>query len=82
MSKLSTVGLWTAAYGASEIDRLCNEVKEVEQKAKNILNEIIKPGMSDFEKELAIHDYIVENTTYDYDNYIRRTIPRESYSPY
>lgn len=37
-------------------------------KAKKIIKDIIKPGMSEFEKERAIHDYIVLNSKYDYDN--------------
>jgi len=36
-------------------------------KVRQILEKIIKPGMSDIEKELAIHDYIATNTRYDYD---------------
>ncbi|MFL0194345.1 cell wall-binding repeat-containing protein [Clostridium sp. WILCCON 0269] len=34
--------------------------------ADEIIDEVIKPGMSDFEKELALHDYIIENATYNY----------------
>ncbi len=33
-------------------------------KLVEIMDEIIKPGMSDYEKELAIHDYIVANCRY------------------
>ncbi len=33
-------------------------------KTVEILEEIIKPGMTDYEKELAIHDYIVANCKY------------------
>lgn len=33
-------------------------------KAKSVLEDIIDNSMSDFERELAIHDYIVENTEY------------------
>ena len=36
-------------------------------KSKEIINLVIKDGMSDYEKELAIHDYIVGNTHYDTD---------------
>ena len=39
------------------------------KKAGTILASIIKPGMSDGEKELAIHDYIIANTVYDYDSF-------------
>ena len=35
----------------------------------NIIDEIIEPGMSDYEKELAIHDYIVQNCEYGYTDY-------------
>ena len=47
--------------------------------ARSILNQIIKSGMNDWEKALAIHDYLCENITYDYDNYLNDTIPQESY---
>lgn len=35
-------------------------------KVSEILNQIIKPGMTDYEKELAIHDYIVVHCEYGY----------------
>lgn len=36
------------------------------EKVEQILAQIIKPGMSDYEKELAIHDYIVVHCQYGY----------------
>ncbi len=42
----------------------------------------VKSGMSDVEKLLALHDYLVFNCTYDYGNYINGTIPYSSYSAY
>lgn len=38
-------------------------------KVVEILDQIIKPGMSDYEKELAIHDYIVTHCSYGYTEY-------------
>ncbi|MGN0368001.1 MAG: transglutaminase domain-containing protein [Wujia sp.] len=35
-------------------------------KVEEVLASIIKPGMSDYDKELAIHDYIVKNCKYGY----------------
>lgn len=35
------------------------------KKAGAIISKVIKPGMSDLEKEIAIHDYIISNTVYD-----------------
>lgn len=57
-------------------------VKQIYDRAVEIVNEIIEPGMSEWERELAIHDYIVLNTQYDYDNYLNGTVPADSYSAY
>ncbi|QSZ27533.1 S-layer homology domain-containing protein [Aceticella autotrophica] len=51
-------------------------------KAKEIIAQIIKPGMTDLEKAKAIHDYIALNTKYDSENFIKNTIPPESYTAY
>lgn len=62
------------------------EVKEminaVEEKSLEIIKKEIKPGMTDLEKEKALHDYIVLNTRYDYENYQNNDIPKESYTTY
>ncbi|MHC1685993.1 MAG: transglutaminase domain-containing protein [Clostridiaceae bacterium] len=58
------------------------KLKAVNSKVEEIASEIIKPGMSNIEKEQAIHDYIVNNTSYDYDNYIKETVPEDSYNAY
>ena len=36
------------------------------KKAQSIIKKIIKPNMTDYEKEKAIHDYIVKNGTYGF----------------
>jgi len=64
------------------LGRLSNEDTEVANKAKDIVSQVIKNTMTDYEKELAIHDYLVLNYKYDYDNYKNDTIPDESYTPY
>ena len=51
-------------------------------KAHQIVSEIIKPGMTNYGKEKAIHDYIINNTVYDYENYINGTIPSYSHTSY
>ena len=48
--------------------------------AQSILAQIISPTMSDYEKELAIHDYIIKTTSYDYDRLNNGTIPDSSYT--
>jgi putative cell wall-binding protein len=59
-----------------------SKIKAYYNAAQNILSSIIVPGMSDYEKEKAIHDYIIDNTKYDMENYLNDTIPPDSYSPY
>ncbi|AEE97594.1 cell wall-binding repeat-containing protein [Mahella australiensis] len=58
------------------------EVLALYNKAKDIVSSIVKPGMSDLQKEKAIHDYVVNNTKYDKENYDNNTIPQESYDAY
>lgn len=64
------------------LDRITFEDAEVVDKIEYIVSEVIKDGMNDFDKELSIHDYLVKNYKYDYDNYLKDTLPDESYTPY
>lgn len=41
---------------------------ELSAKVSEVIGQIIKKGMSDYEKIDAIHDYICDNVTYDYAN--------------
>lgn len=63
-------------------ETILNQQSEVDKKAKEIIESIIKKDMTDFQKELAIHDYIINNTRYDIDNYYNGSIPWESYTSY
>ena len=59
-----------------------DKAKKIYEESVRVVAQIIKPGMSDIEKEIAIHDYIVLHTAYDYDNFLKDTIPDDSYSAY
>ncbi|MFL0252195.1 leucine-rich repeat domain-containing protein [Clostridium neuense] len=67
-----------SSYYMSDFNQYC----AVYNKCKEILKSIIKPEMSDLQKEKAIHDYIVLNAKYDYYNYVKNTVPQDDYSPY
>lgn len=54
--------------------------EQLAEKANQVYNEVITAGMTDFEKLRAVHDYIVLNTAYDYENYLNDTISEASYS--
>ena len=43
---------------------------------------VIDGDMSDLEKAIALHDHIILNCEYDYQNYLDRTLPREVYTSY
>ncbi|MCM1089641.1 MAG: InlB B-repeat-containing protein [Butyrivibrio sp.] len=43
---------------------------------------VVTEEMSDVQKAVALHDYLVVNCEYDYQNYLDGTIPTDSYSAY
>lgn len=59
-----------------------NRCFQVYDKADEIIKSIIKPGMSELEKEKAVHDYIVLNTRYDSSHFYDGTIPMITVTPY
>ncbi|WP_409302955.1 DUF5050 domain-containing protein [Peribacillus sp. SCS-155] len=54
---------------------------ELDKKVASVSNNA-KKLKSELDRVLYIHDYIVNNTTYDYGNYLSGTIPQSSYSVY
>ena len=50
------------------------------EEAEDILAQVVTDDMSDYDIAKALHDYLVLNCAYDYDNYLRGTIPAESYT--
>ena len=49
--------------------------------AEALLPQIVTAQMSEYEMVKAIHDYIVNNTQYDYDRLLNGTVPDISHSP-
>ena len=52
------------------------------EKVNAIISNYINNSMSEYQKIKAIHDYIVDHTKYDIENYNNNTIPFLSYSAY
>lgn len=63
-------------------DDFLEKFNYVEEKVNSIVARVVKDGMTDYEKELALHDYIVNYGRYDIENYEKNTIPRDSYTAY
>lgn len=66
-------------FTKSQITAMNNELKQL---SSTIISKNIRPDMTEYEKVKAIHDYIVLNTAYDYQNYLNGTIPDSSYNIY
>jgi hypothetical protein len=54
-----------AAYKSKDTSSLDELQSQIYSKACEILDEIISDSMDDYQKELAVHDYIIANCTYD-----------------
>ncbi|MGE5614750.1 MAG: transglutaminase domain-containing protein [Bacillota bacterium] len=69
-------------YSKNEYNRRKKNVTEALNKARHIVAGSISADMSDFQKEKILHDYIVNNTRYDYENYLNNTLSDESFEEY
>lgn len=74
-------GILIPKYAKSKDEKLLHQKILLDAKEK-IIKEVIKPDMSDFEKEKAIHDYIINTSKYDSRVYTDNEIPKESYTAY
>jgi transglutaminase/protease-like cytokinesis protein 3 len=54
----------------------------LDSRCKRDISEVVKEDMTEYEKELAIHDYIINNSRYDSENLLNNTLPPESLSAY
>lgn len=57
-----------------------SENVDAKLKVFDVAESITNDSMSERDKIKAVHDWIINNTKYDYDNFLRDTIPDESYS--
>lgn len=53
------------AYKSGKTNGLSDKEKETLDLAKSVLDEIITDGMTDYEKELAVYDWMTKNLTFD-----------------
>lgn len=67
MSMSSGSNTYTVTYTISYYTTLAQE-QELTTKVNNALDKLALSGKTDYQKVKAIHDYICDNTDYDYDN--------------
>lgn len=82
MSLYDTSAILTA-WEKGDPAELSGYDRDIYDEAEQVLDEVLEPGMSDYEKELAIYSWLVNNVNYDWTHQDRRNItPRESFTPY
>lgn len=64
MSLYDTTAIRTA-YAGGDASGLSEKDAAILDKCREVLAEYVTPEMSDFEKELALHDWLVANCSYD-----------------
>ena len=72
--------LTQALHNELAFSKLSQEDLALLETAKKIASKITNKYMTAYQKELAIHDYIINTTSYDYDNLKTQTIPASSYT--
>jgi hypothetical protein len=75
----SSIGSIAGAYKYNCLAVLNENDRMLYELAQEIIQSEINPSDHNGLKVLAIHDWIVRNTEYDYDNYLHNTIPWSSY---
>jgi hypothetical protein len=66
----------------SNAEKLNDNDRLVLEKITDIQKKIISPSMNSIQKERVVHDYLISTSKYDHENYLKNTIPPESYTPY
>lgn len=64
-NKLYDTSAISEAYLTGDESSLSDFNRQILQKASQIIGEVISGEMDDYEKELAVHDYIISNCEYD-----------------
>lgn len=77
----SSTGLLTLQYRQDQ-KTIQAHTAALMKKVEQVCQRLIKPTMTDFEKELVIHDYLIDNCRYDVEGYKNTSIMAESYSAY
>ena len=62
--------------------QIAERVREADRVASQAVAESVRPTMTDYEKELALHDWLVLHAHYDLANYQAGTVPDEEYTPW
>ncbi|KNY27470.1 stalk domain-containing protein [Pseudobacteroides cellulosolvens] len=65
-----------------DLGQALEKYDQLSRKVHEIVNTLIKPEMTEYEKELVLHDYLVTHIRYDKQNLMNDTLPDETHTPY
>ncbi|EDS78588.1 conserved hypothetical protein [Clostridium botulinum C str. Eklund] len=65
-----------------DVDEVKRQKKATEEAVNRIIGEVIKPGMTDVQKELALHDYVVKHAEYNMAGLTKQPGDLEDHSAY
>lgn len=70
------------AYKSGDDSNLSDEDKFTLEKAKEVIDEVIKDDMTDYEKEFAVYTWLVKYVSYDEENFVAIPDDIEDYNYY
>ena len=71
-----------AAWESGDDSALSREDRAVLEAAERVFEERVAPGMSDYDKELALYTWLTTHVVYDYSHHEKKGAPRTAYEPY
>lgn len=72
-----------AAWERGDPSGLSKEDRRIYNEAEKVLRKVLRDGMSDYEKEKAVYEWVVNNVNYDWTHQdVMKKTPRESFTPY
>lgn len=72
-----------AAWETGDPSGLSNYDRKIYDHAQKVLGKVVRDGMGDYEKEMVIYNWVVQNVNYDWTHQnIMKETPRESFTPY
>lgn len=82
MSIYDTSAIRTA-WEEGDPSGLSREDRRIYSEAERVLKKVLRNGMSDYEKEEAVYEWVVNNVNYDWTHQdVMKKTPRESFTPY
>lgn len=78
--KTGKVKIRAVSGGKTYCLQVCIQTKSEDKRVKQVIKTVIRKGMSTKEKIKAVHNWMIRNVKYDYQNYLHGTVPKVSHT--